>query len=712
MLSSSRIHRFAILLSAALAFLSPHAAFAADEKPTDLPVKRVVIFNSGVSFYEHTGEIEGNAKVDMRFRVANVNDLLKSMVLQDLGGGRISTVSYGSKDPITRTLQTFSINLTENPTLADLLTQVRGETVEVEAPAKITGVIVGLEKRERPAGKDEKIEVDYINLLTEEGLRSLPLESIGKIKFTNAKLDAEFRQALAVLATSHDVDKKTVSLNFLGAGKRAVRVGYVQESPVWKTSYRLVLAEKDPPLLQGWAIVENTTEADWNGVNLTLMSGRPISFIMDLYEPLYVNRPEVQMEQYASLRPRTYEQDLGRADDEFKAKADKQLGGAGGGMGGFGGGLQAGRKARELDRAEQAKGAAAPAEGVERQRLIAALDTNAERMNLKEGFQSVAQAGDVGELFQYTIGTPVTLERGRSAMLPIVNESVQGEKLSIYNERVQAKHPLNGLRLKNTTDLHLMQGPMTVFDDGAYAGDAQITDLPPKSERLLSYALDLDTEVAPAAKNEPQQLVSARLAKGVLYTSHKLARSKTFTVKNSGKKAKKVLVEYPLEQPWTLTAPKEPTEKTRDMYRFAVAAEPGKPAELVVQEEQVQNQQVAANNLDSNTVAFYLGQSVVSAEVKAALQEIIKRKAAMGEVLKQRQEAERQIQVIDQEQARIRQNMAQLPKDSDLYRRYITKFTDQETAIEKLREQVTKLAADEAKLRKDLDDYLLGLDLK
>src|SRR6185503_10189442 len=173
-------------------------------------------------------------------------------------------------------------------------------------------------------------------------------------------------------------------------------------------------------------------------------------------------------------------------------------------------------------------------------------------LNIQQSVESLAQASNVGELFRYQIATPVKLERGKSAMLPIVNESVKGDKVSIYNELTQAKHPLNGLRLKNSTDLHLMQGPITVFDDSAYAGDAQIQDLPPGSERLISYALDLDTEVAPSVKQQPAALVSVRISKGTMLTSYKHARTKSYLVKNSGKKAKQVLIEYPVEQPWNL----------------------------------------------------------------------------------------------------------------------------------------------------------------
>jgi hypothetical protein len=669
----------------------------ADEVAADLPIQRVVMFNSGVAFFEHAGDVQGNATVDLTFNVRDINDLLKSMVLQDLGGGRISTVSYGSKEPITRTLKTFAIDLTANPTLANLLSQVRGEQVEVEAPSKITGIILGVETRKQPAGKDQTVDVQYLNLLTPDGLHSVALASVGRIKLTNPKLDAELRQALSILATSHDTDKKKVSLNFLGQGKRAVRVGYIQESPVWKTSYRLVLSDNDPPFLQGWAIVENTTEADWKDVRLSLVSGRPISFIMDLYEPLYVGRPVVMPELYASLRPRVYDQDLAGADMDFRQAADQ---------------AKYDELAAQAEKKQRAIAPAGPPAAATPGRGAYLAEGEANRLALKDaGVRSVAQAADVGEMFQYHIATPVTLARQQSAMLPIVNESVSGEKISIYNASVHAKHPLNGLKMKNATELHLMQGPVTVFDDGAYAGDAQIQDLPPGTERIISYAMDLDTEVAPTSKGQPDELLSVRIAKGTLYATRKYGRTQSYVIKNSGKKTRKVLVEYPLDTAWTLVAPKEPAEKTRDLYRFAVSAEPGKPAALDIHEERTASESVLVTNLPDGMIVYYLNAKVVSDGVKAALRDVVKRKADIAAAVQKRQELERQIAVIDQEQNRIRQNMVQLPKDSDLFRRYVQKFTEQEDGIENLREQVTAALAEETRLRKALDDYLLGMNL-
>ena len=421
---------------------------------SDVPLERVVLFNSGVGFFDRQGSVKGDAQIELKFNVEDINDLLKSMVLQDMGGGHISAVTYGSKDPITKTLKTFAIDLTSNPTLGQILNQVRGERVELDAANPITGVILGVETKKREIGKDRQtIDVDMLNLLTDAGLRSVPLDNIGTIRLLNEKLDKEFRQALKVLALGHDTDKKTVTLNFLGDGKRDVRVGYIQQAPIWKTSYRLVLKEDAAPFLQGWAIVENTTEEDWNKVALTLVSGRPISFIMNLYDPLYVQRPVVEPELYASLRPQTYSQDLAAADKDFRA--------AGG--------------------APQAPAAAAApplalrkAAAVQQNRALLADGAEAAKeraaFNMQQGVQSLSQATNVGELFQYEIATPVTLPRQESAMLPIVNESVKGSKLSIYNQQVQPKHPLNGLRLTNSTDLHLMQGPITVFDGGSVCG--------------------------------------------------------------------------------------------------------------------------------------------------------------------------------------------------------------------------------------------------
>ena len=691
----------------ALVFVAAMAVAARADGPqqSNLPLKRVVLFSSGVGFFELAGEVNGDAKVAMQFKTNDINDLLKSLVVQDLDGGQVSTVTYASKDPITKTLKGFSIDLTTNPTLAQLLQQLRGERVVVEAPNEISGVILGVETRKTKLNDHETIDVSVLNLVTDQGLRAVSLDAVGRLKLANEKLDAELRKALAVLASSHATDKKSVELTFLGKGTRRVRVGYIQAAPIWKTTYRLVLTNDQKPLLQGWAIVENTSEEDWSNVNLTLVSGRPISFTMDLYQPLYVQRPEAQLELYSSLRPQVYEQDLAKKEMLFAYTGND------------------GALARQLavTRHDKAKsdeaveaGLALPRDGVNArfEKDMSESAGDATRRWHYGGLQTAARAGNVGNLFQYVIATPVSLPRQQSAMLPIANADVKGEKVSIFNAAVQPKHPLYGLRFTNTTDLYLMQGPITVFDGGVYAGDAKIEDIAPGGQRLISYGIDLDTEVAPETKNQPEELLNVSLLKGLMLANRKFTRSQEYMVKNAGKQPKTVLVEYPIDAAWTLTEPKKPTEKTRDLYRFAVEAKPGEPAKLLVAEEHVERQQIALNDLDDNAIQFYQSAKVVGEKVKAALAEIVKRKHELQQLAATRQQRDARIHQITADQDRVRQNMDRLDRTSELYKKYVKKFTDQEEEVAKLNEEIASLTEQEARQRKSLDEYMLGLDLQ
>ena len=674
-----------------------------------LPLEKVVLFTSGVGFFQHGGKVDGDAQVEMAFKSEQINDLLKSMVLEDRDGGTVAAVSYASRDPITKTLGTFAVNLTDNPSIGQILGRLRGARIEVEAAPPASGTIVGVEKRTVPVGDDQTVEKEFVTILTKEGLRTLALDTITRLKLLDERLQGELEKALAVLALGTDNDRKSVTLDFAGKGARRVRVGYVQEAPVWKTSYRVVLgaedgkaAEKDKDkkqekaLLQGWAIVENTTDQDWKDVRMSLVSGRPISFRMDLYQPLYVPRPEVRQELYASLLPQQYGQDLAKRDREFAAAGERQ------------GRIQLARPEQAATGLRGAAAAYAPAESsVVGDEKALSLDMAANAGSI----QSVAQGATLGELFRYEIAKPVSIARQRSAMLPIVSEQIEAEKVSIYDDRVLAKHPLAGLRLVNSTKLNLMQGPVTVYDGDVYAGDARVEDLAPGSERLVSYAVDLDVEVAPRTEPHPEEIVSVKLAKGTLVVTRKLARRKIFEIKNSAADAVKLLVEHPREEPWKLVAPEKPAETTRDRYRFAVTAEPGKPVTLEVAEEQQTLQQLALVNTDDSTILFFTNAKQTSPAVKEALTAVIERKREIERFVQERAKREQEVNVVGQEQERIRQNMAQLERTSDLYTRYVQKFAVQEDRVETLRKEVADLQAKELEARRALDDYLQQLEL-
>ena len=291
------------------------AAAVPSETSVQLPIGQVVLFSSGVGYFQREGQIDGDARVDLSFPVSDINDLIKSMVLRDLDGGHVSAVSYDSNAPVEKTLDSFAVKLAGNPGFGQILNQARGEKVEAvlqqsnaAQPGTLTGSIIGVETQQQPAGKDGVVNVEVLNLWCADGMRSVKLADVQRMRFLNPIMDNEVSKALETLTLSHDTQKKAVSLNFVGEGKRNVRVGYVIENPIWKTSYRLVLGKEkeDKPFLQGWAVVENATDEDWKDVRMALVSGRPISFQMDLYTPLYVPRPTVVPELFASLQPRTY----------------------------------------------------------------------------------------------------------------------------------------------------------------------------------------------------------------------------------------------------------------------------------------------------------------------------------------------------------------------------------------------------------------------
>jgi hypothetical protein len=333
-------------------------------------------------------------------------------------------------------------------------------------------------------------------------------------------------------------------------------------------------------------------------------------------------------------------------------------------------------------------------------------------LSLAQSVNAAAQGVQAGELFQYAIEKPVSLARQKSAMLPIISQDVAGEKLSIYNEQVQAKYPLNGFRLKNTSAIHLMQGPITVFDAGSYAGDARMDDLAAGQERLISYALDLKTEVEPEPKPEDSELVSLKLRRGTLLVTRKLAQDKTYLVRNRDQKNKTVLVEHPFRSDWELMEPKQATERTREFYRFAVQIDPDKTQKLVVREQKPLSETVELANVGPDAIAFYLRAKQVSAKAKDALRKVASLRDRVSQTSEEKNRREQRVNEITQEQGRIRENMNRLSQSSDLYQRYVKKLDQQETDLEGLRKEIESLKGDQARQERELNDYMSSLDIE
>ncbi|MBU0678470.1 MAG: DUF4139 domain-containing protein, partial [Verrucomicrobia bacterium] len=547
----------------------------------------------------------------------------------------------------------------------------------------LEGRILGVETQTK-RDDDVVVQEQLLTLAAGLGIQRISLDDIKQLDIVDDGVREDLQSALDVLADTLDTGRKNVRFGFRGEGKRKVRVGYLLETPVWKTSYRMVL-DGQKAFLQGWAHVENTTDEDWENVAVSLVSGRPISFIQNLYDPIYVQRPEVQMNLYESVVPTEYAADMVMADME---EADSSIG------------MQS--KAMRGVFAGRPMVAAAPAGGGGR--------INAEAF--ERGAVSAASGRESGELFEYAIAEPITIARQKSAMLPIVNASVEAEALSIYNEDVDARHPLNGMQLKNSSGLYLMQGPVTVFEDGIYAGDARMPDTQIGEKRLLSYALDLATDVDKERDSDPEEIVSMKIVHGSLILKRKYVDKTTYKVRNKRDEDRTVLVEHPKRRMWDLVSPEKAKEDTGDLYRFRMNLKAEKSSELLVQEQRLADQQVVLSNQRVSTIEIYLKQKAGSAKLQQSLKELVARQRELDRIESRREALERRLKEITQDQERVRQNMKTVARNSETYSRWERKLAEQENEVDAIHTELDALRTEENEKRQALNDYLAGLNVE
>jgi hypothetical protein len=285
-----------------------------------LPVRRVVLYKNGVGYFEHLGRVRGIQDVHVDFTSAQLNDVLKSLTVLDLSGGRITGVDYNSEAPLARRLATLRLSLGERPTTAEFLGALRGARLEVRSGTGplLTGKLLSVERKTRTgAGPGWTVETDEISLITDGGeVRSVDLNASTSVRIAENDLRVEVGRYLGLIASSRDQDVRRMTISTTGAGERNLYVSYISEVPVWKTTYRIVLPSKadKKPLLQGWAIVDNTVGEDWDGVELSLVAGAPHSFIQQLSEPFYGRRPVVALPESVELSPQTHAATLMRGN--------------------------------------------------------------------------------------------------------------------------------------------------------------------------------------------------------------------------------------------------------------------------------------------------------------------------------------------------------------------------------------------------------------
>lgn len=686
-----------------------------------LPIKNLTLYRSGVGYFERRGMVDAGEKVQLRFKTEQINDMLKSMVILD-DQRALQSVAYGSKEPLERRLASFGVNIGDNPAMGELLNRLRGSAVKIiTEEAEISGTIVNVETRPTvltttgPQGATQTVaNLPWISLLTGKGVQSVNLTKARGFELLDPALAEELSKALAALAEHRAERVKAVDVTFGGTGARPVVVAYIHEMPVWKTSYRLVLPDaaekkgdkdKGQPTIQGWAIVENTTDEDWENVQLSLVAGRPVSFQMDLYEPLFVYRPEIPVPQVPGVMPRMYAEGASYADRvALKDAAAKSV----------------------ATPAPSASPGSPRVAGLGRGRILSEGEMSkseaAGRMSLETGTTgsdmsgyaapAAAQAGEVGEVFQYQMKTPVSVARQRSAMLPILSSAIDGRRVSIFNRADGSEHPMRGIEIKNSTGLQLMPGPISVFDGAAYAGDAQIGHVTLGDKRLLAYSVDLDVK-ALVKPEDTSTIRKIKIVNGSIEQTMKQQNKVSYAFANKDeKRTRTIIVEQPKAQGWDLVEPKKPTEETDGLYRFEVELAAKESGKIDVVQERTDRQYFGVTQYDMATLVAYVKDGKVSQKVVEAIQKAAAMQAAINDTQNRINQLDQEKQSIDQDQNRIRQNMGSVARDTDLYRRYAGKLNDQETRLEAMRELREKEQATLNKQQAELNAYVAGLNVE
>lgn len=684
------------------------AVAGADAAPR-LPITSITLYRSGVGYFERHGMIKSGDSVQLRFAQDEINDMLKSMVIFDPQQA-LQSISYESNEPLARQLASFGIDLSDNPTLATILGRLRGTKVRfVTSDGPISGVVLGSEMRDQAQGSAQKaISIPFVNVITESGVRSVNLTTIVSVQLEDPALNGELMKALAALA-AHSTDRfKNVGLSFGGTAARDVKIAYVNEMPIWKTSYRLVLPDeaksKEQPMIQGWAIIENTTDDDWSNIQLALVASQPVSFEMNLSQSLHITRPSLDVPTVAGAAPRIYQD-----GDAFAEKNRLRQAMAAPSVSAPPPGAWMAKTAAAdgLVASGGAFGAVAMADGANND-----METGMSSEELwKQSAIAQAQSSSVGEAFQYTMKNPISIGRQQSAMLPILTSAIDGRRVSIFNRADGIDHPMRGVELTNSTGLQLIPGPVAVFDAFTYAGDAQVGYMTLNDKRLLAYAVDLSVSAA-VQDDSTNTMRSIRIVDGFIEETRKQVQRTSFAFNNKdAARGRTMLVETAKIQGWELAEPKKAAEETQSLYRFELTLKPSEKATFVVAQENTFLSRISVAQYDMPTLLAYASdkkasQAVIDAAKKAAamLATMNATGARIALLVQERQS-------INADQNRIRQNMASIDHDTEVYRRYLTKFNEQESRLEAILVQTTNEQTTLQSQQDALNDYVRSLNV-
>ncbi len=668
-----RLHTLHAVLTAGVALA---ALMVGSAEAADLALKRVLLSTGGVGLYEFEAEVEGDATVELKAPLDQVDDILKSLVVFDDAGG-VGGLDLASAEPLAETFKALPFTAADLQSTPQLLTALRGAEIEIGGDHTLKGRIVAVaEETETKPDDSETIKRHRITVMSDEGLEQFVLEQAGSVRFVDPAVRAALAKALGAVAADAERGSRVLRLTSKGAAKRTLRVAYLAAAPVWKASYRLVLdanVQAKSARLQGWATLENLSGQDWSGVDLTLVSGRPVAYRQALYHAYMVDRPEAPVDIGAKLDPGV---DRGAM---VTARAGIPL---------------------RADAASEPRALAMPSPLAKFAARPPGLSPGAAEIAAVEGETQVS----------FHLPSPVSVASGRTLSLPIVDAEAPVERIALYDPGVDRRHPLSAAELQNDGKSALPPGIVTIYENAeagtTYVGDSQLSATPAGETRLMSFALDQKTTIE-EDDSDTTALARARLVKGLLTIDDLTRRRTVLHVKAAA--PRRLVVFVPKLEGGKLTEPAGPAPEADGRYRVPFDVKAGDGRTFVVTQERTQTRLVALADVDDAGLGVYVRSGDVDAETRATLQKLAALRGAEADAERAVSEVQGQIDAVVADQGRIKDLFGAVPGGADLSKRYLRKLDADETDLEKLRTDlaVREQARDQAK--QAIEAFLSGL---
>lgn len=670
---SFRLQAAATLVGLTTALLATTSALA-----QELALKRVMLSSGGVGYFEYEAAVENDAVLKLTVGLDQVDDVLKSLVVYDDKGG-VGGMSLPGREPLSQVFKELPFDQAALGAPATLLNALRGAEITIGGARAITGrvVAVNAEAVLSPEGRQVGTR-NRVTVMTDKGMQQFILEETETLQFADPAVREQVQRALAALASNRAKDARSIELTSKGQGKRTVRVAYIVGAPLWKASYRLTIpADGDATRaqLQGWAVIENMSGKDWKDVELTLVSGKPVTFRQALYQSYYIDRPNIPVEVIGQLLPgvdtgemERYRREASASPPPPPAPAMRPAPGAP-------------RAQTQMDgRMMPGLAGGAPAESASRN-----MAAPAEQVAAQEALTQVV----------FKFPSPLSVGTGRTLSVPIINGDVPIKRQALYQPETHPRNPLAAVRLQNDGPTGLPPGLITIYERTgqpgsgqiAYVGDARLSALPPGENRLLSYALDQKITVE-RETGQTEVIVRGSVVQGVLKYDVMRRQTVTYKVKAPARENRQLLVETPRLGGWTLVKPdSKDVGLIEGRYRVPFDLKGGESYTFEVVQEQTVSQELALLNANPERVGFFAKAREFDQKTRDQLAQLLRLQGNVAQAEKRGAEIDAQRNRIVQEQGRIRDNLARVPSNSDLHKRYLATLDRQETEIEGLAKQ-------------------------